>query len=81
MDSLLADINIEDPTAVAPSDVEMADGITSTATEQVVREKKKKEKKEKKEKRETKDKKEKKRKLEDIQVEPEKKKKKKSKHE
>jgi len=78
MDSLLADINIEDPTAGATSDVEMADGITSTATEQVRR----KEKKDKKEKGGKKDKKEKKRKPEeDVAVEPEKKKKKKSKHE
>lgn len=69
MDSLLADINIEDPTAGATSDVEMADGITSTATEQVRREKKK----------EKKDKKDKKRKNEEVSEEPEKKKKKKSK--
>lgn len=69
MDSLLADINIEDPTAGATSDVEMADGITSTATEQVRREKKK----------DKKEKKEKKRKHKGVAEEPEKKKKKKSK--
>ncbi|KAF2738284.1 Nop domain-containing protein [Polyplosphaeria fusca] len=49
MDSVLADINVEDPTAAATEDVEMADGITAKATEQAIR--KKKDKKEKKEKR------------------------------
>ncbi|KAE9963711.1 snoRNP complex protein nop56 [Venturia inaequalis] len=73
MDSLLADINIEDPTAGATSDVEMADGITSTAVEQKSREKKK----DKKEKKEKKDKKRKS--MDAVAEEPEKKKKKKSK--
>lgn len=72
MDSLLADINIEDSTAGATNDVEMADGITGTVTE-LPRREKNKDKKEKKEK------KEKKRKHEDAAEEPEKKKKKKSK--
>jgi nucleolar protein 56 len=54
MDSVLADINVEDPTAAAAEDVEMADGITAKATEQAVR--KKKEKKDKKEKKEKKEK-------------------------
>jgi len=48
MDSVLADIEMEDPTAHATEDVVMADGITGKATEQAIREKKKKEKKEKK---------------------------------
>ncbi|OCL10444.1 Nop-domain-containing protein [Glonium stellatum] len=49
MDSVLADINIDDPTAGAAGDVEMADGVTSQATELAVRQKKeKKDKKEKK---------------------------------
>lgn len=73
MDSLLADINIEDPTAGATSDVEMADGVTSTAVEQKSREKKK----DKKEKKEKKDKKRKS--MDAVAEEPEKKKKKKSK--
>ncbi|KAF2798225.1 Nop domain-containing protein [Melanomma pulvis-pyrius CBS 109.77] len=46
MDSVLADIDVDDPTAKGAEDVEMADGITAKATEQVIR--KKKEKKEKK---------------------------------
>ena len=49
MDSVLADMDIDDPTAHATEDVVMADGITGKATEQAIREKKK-EKKEKKEK-------------------------------
>lgn len=49
MDSVLADINIDDPTAGATEDVEMADGATTKATEQAVRHKKeKRDKKEKK---------------------------------
>jgi nucleolar protein 56 len=47
LDASLADINIDDPTAIAPEDVVMADGVTSLATEQAIR-LKKKEKKEKK---------------------------------
>jgi nucleolar protein 56 len=47
MNSVLADIGVEDPTATAAEDVEMADGITASATEQAVR-KEKKEKKDKK---------------------------------
>ncbi|OAL54985.1 Nop-domain-containing protein [Pyrenochaeta sp. DS3sAY3a] len=47
MNSVLADIGVEDPTAAAAEDVEMADGITSAATEQAAR-KEKKEKKSKK---------------------------------
>jgi nucleolar protein 56 len=49
MNSVLADIGVEDPTATAAEDVEMADGITAAATEQAVR-KEKKEKKDKKDK-------------------------------
>ena len=64
MDSLLADIQIDDPTAEAPEDVVMADGVTAAAVEQKVRKEKK-------------DKKEKKRKHEDEAVDGEKKKKKK----
>lgn len=48
MESVLADIDVEDPTARAAEDVEMADGITAKATEQAIRKEKKKEKKEKK---------------------------------
>jgi nucleolar protein 56 len=47
MNSVLADIGVEDPTATAAEDAEMADGITASATEQAVR-KEKKEKKDKK---------------------------------
>ncbi|KAF2084566.1 Nop-domain-containing protein [Saccharata proteae CBS 121410] len=51
MDKVLGDINVEDPTAGAASDEEMADGVTSKATEQKVRAKKDKEgKKDKKDK-------------------------------
>ncbi|KAF1843814.1 Nop-domain-containing protein [Cucurbitaria berberidis CBS 394.84] len=46
MNSVLADIGLEDPTATAAEDVEMADGITAAATEQAAR-KGKKEKKSK----------------------------------
>jgi nucleolar protein 56 len=69
MDSVLADIDTEDPTAHGAEDVVMADGVTGKATEQAIREKKK-EKKEKKSKQadevsDKKSKKEKKRKLAD----------------
>lgn len=47
MNSVMTDIGIEDPTATAAEDVEMADGITAAATEQAVR-KEKKSKKDKK---------------------------------
>ncbi|KAF1352050.1 hypothetical protein BDV97DRAFT_292472 [Delphinella strobiligena] len=47
MNAVLGDINVEDPTAGAAEDVEMADGVTSAATEQKVREKKSKEEKKK----------------------------------
>jgi nucleolar protein 56 len=47
MNSVLADIGVEDPTATATEDVEMADGVTAAATEQAIR-KEKKEKKSKK---------------------------------
>ena len=52
MDEVLTNIDVEDPTAAGAEDVEMADGVTAQATEQVVRKKKSKEerKKEKKEK-------------------------------
>ncbi|KAJ4291078.1 Nucleolar protein 56 [Kalmusia sp. IMI 367209] len=86
MDSVLADIGIEDPTAHATEDVVMAAGITGKATEQAIREKKKKEKKEKKSKHadedevtEKKSKKDKKRKHADEEDGEGKKKKKKSK--
>lgn len=49
MKSVLNDIGMEDPTATAAEDVEMADGVTAAATEQAVR-KEKKDKKAKKEK-------------------------------
>jgi nucleolar protein 56 len=50
MNAVMTDIGVvEDPTATAAEDVEMADGITAAATEQAVR-KEKKDKKEKKEK-------------------------------
>jgi nucleolar protein 56 len=56
MDRVLADLDIdgEDPTAAGAEDVEMADGVTAAATEQVIRTKKSKEerKKEKKAKKE-----------------------------
>jgi nucleolar protein 56 len=80
LDASLADINIDDPTALAPEDAVMADGVTSLATEQVLR-LKKKEKKEKKHKKHDSDdavsEKKKKRKHDDAEVEGEKKKKKK----
>jgi nucleolar protein 56 len=47
MNSVMADIGVEDPTATAAEDVEMADGVTAGATEQAIR-KEKKEKKSKK---------------------------------
>jgi len=82
MNSVLADIGIEDPTATATEDVEMADGVTAAATEQAVRKEKKDKKKDKKsgddEVSEKKSKKEKKRKAGDEE-DGEKKKKKKSK--
>lgn len=82
MNSVLADIGIEDPTATATEDVEMADGVTAAATEQAVRKEKKDKKKSKKsgddEVSEKKSKKEKKRKAGDEE-DGEKKKKKKSK--
>jgi nucleolar protein 56 len=49
MNLVMTDIGVEDPTAIAAEDVEMADGITASATEQAVR-KEKKDKKEKKKK-------------------------------
>lgn len=70
MDSLLADMDIDDPTADAPEDVVDAPGVTGAAVEQKVR-------KEKKDKKEKKEKKEKKRKHDDAEVDGEKKKKKK----
>ncbi|KAF2751836.1 Nop domain-containing protein [Sporormia fimetaria CBS 119925] len=48
MDSVMADIDGEDPTAAAAEDVVMADGITAKATEQAVRKEKKDKKKDKK---------------------------------
>jgi nucleolar protein 56 len=48
MNAVLADIGVEDPTATATEDVEMADGVTAAATEQAIRKEKKKEKKSKK---------------------------------
>ncbi|KAF2838596.1 Nop-domain-containing protein [Patellaria atrata CBS 101060] len=48
MDSVLADLDIADPTAAGAEDVEMADGVTAAAVEQKIRHKKdKKEKKSK----------------------------------
>jgi nucleolar protein 56 len=82
MNSVMTDIGIEDPTATATEDVEMADGVTAAATEQAIR-KEKKEKKSKKSKdadeevSDKKSKKEKKRKHADEE-DGEKKKKKKS---
>jgi nucleolar protein 56 len=77
MNSVLADIGVEDPTATAAEDVEMADGITGAATEQAVRKEKKKEKKKSKhpdaeaDVSEKKSKKDKKRKLDDDDGEQE----------
>lgn len=85
MDSVMADIDGEDPTAHGTEDVVMADGVTGKATEQAIREKKKKEKKSKKSKDveeeglEEKSKKDKKRKNADDEDGEGKKKKKKSK--
>jgi nucleolar protein 56 len=53
MNLVMTDIGVEDPTAAAAEDVEMADGITASATEQAVR-KVKKDKKEQKEKKKSK---------------------------
>ncbi|KAH0297250.1 Nop-domain-containing protein, partial [Aureobasidium melanogenum] len=89
MNAVLGDINVEDPTAGAAEDVEMADGVTAAATEQAVRkekskEEKKKEKKEKKRKSmgadsdDEADKKEKKKKRKSEGVDGDKKEKKKS---
>jgi nucleolar protein 56 len=44
MDSVMADIDMEDPTAHGTEDVVMADGVTGKATEQAIREKKKEKK-------------------------------------
>jgi nucleolar protein 56 len=84
MNAVMTDIGVvEDPTAAAAEDVEMADGVTAAATEQAVRKEKKekKDKKEKKEKKakteevsEKKDKKDKKRKSGDDDGEKKKKK-------
>jgi nucleolar protein 56 len=73
MNAVLGDIGVEDPTATATEDVEMADGITAAATEQAIRKEKKDKKKSKKsnadeevsDKKEKKEKKEKKRKQAD----------------
>lgn len=54
MNSVLADIGVEDPTATATEDVEMADGVTAAATEQAMR-KEKKDKKDKKKDKKSKD--------------------------
>lgn len=79
MNSVLADIGVEDPTATATEDVEMADGVTAAATEQAMRKEKKDKKKSKKsgddEASEKKSKKEKKRKADDEDGEKKKKKK------
>jgi nucleolar protein 56 len=83
MNSVLADIGVEDPTATATEDVEMADGVTAAATEQAMRKEKKDKKKSKKsgddEVSEKKSKKDKKRKAADAEDGEKKKKKKKSK--
>lgn len=50
MNAVMTDIGIEDPTATATEDVEMADGVTAAATEQAVRKEKKDKKDKKKEK-------------------------------
>jgi len=42
MDNVLAEIDVADPTAEADSDVIMADGVTSQATEQKLRRKEEK---------------------------------------
>ncbi|KAF2175066.1 Nop-domain-containing protein [Zopfia rhizophila CBS 207.26] len=47
MDSVLADLQVDDPTAGAAEDVGMADGITAKATGQTVRHKKEKKKEKK----------------------------------
>jgi nucleolar protein 56 len=67
MNAVMTDIGVvEDPTAAAAEDVEMADGVTAAATEQAVR-------KEKKEKKDKKEKKEKKAKTEEVSEKKEKK--------
>ncbi|KAL5116840.1 Nucleolar protein 56 [Pleosporales sp. CAS-2024a] len=48
MNSVLADIGVEDPTATVTEDVEMADGVTAAATEQAIRKERKNKKKDKK---------------------------------
>ena len=45
MDDVLANMNVEDPTAAGAEDEEAADGVTAQATEQVMRKKSKEEKK------------------------------------
>lgn len=50
MNSVLADIGVEDPTATAAEDAEMVDGVTAAATEQAVRKDKKEKKGKKKDK-------------------------------
>ena len=61
MDNILADVNVEDPTAAVDRDTEMADVAPRAIQKQAKQEKdKKKEKKEKKEKKGKKEKKEKK---------------------
>ncbi|KAF2827501.1 Nop-domain-containing protein [Ophiobolus disseminans] len=88
MNSVLADIGVEDPTATATEDVANADGVTAAATEQAVRKEKKEKKDKKKDKKskhaeeevsEKKSKKDKKRKADDDDDEGASKKKKKSK--
>jgi nucleolar protein 56 len=72
MNAVMTDIGVvEDPTAAAAEDVEMADGVTAAATEQAVR-------KEKKEKKDKKEKKEKKAKTEEVSEKEKKDKKRKS---
>lgn len=87
MNSVLTDIGVEDPTATATEDVEMADGVTAAATEQAIRKEKKDKKEKKKDKKskhaeedvsEKKSKKDKKRKADDDDGESKKKKKSKS---
>lgn len=88
MNSVLADIGVEDPTATATEDVNKADGVTAAATEQAIRKEKKDKKEKKKDKKsktadedvsENKSKKDKKRKHADEEDVPEKKSKKKNK--
>ncbi|KAI9788328.1 MAG: snoRNP complex protein nop56 [Candelina submexicana] len=79
MDSVLADINVSDPTAGADSDTEMADIAPRAVQKQEKQKKDKKEKKSKKSKVENLDKKEKKRRHSEVDGEVEGKRKKKSK--